>query len=127
MAESLFEHQCRDQMAQRIRERTSIDPLWDSDQHGLLVQRRPSGELQVHVPTSKSLDGPCSIVTPVVEDGSDLRRGDSVPNRKALTRPGAAVTPRLLTRIPTHCLEKGTRPGLGVSLLAPRPLTRRRR
>jgi hypothetical protein len=43
MAESLFEHQCRDQMAQHIRERTSIDPLWESDQHSLLVQRIPSG------------------------------------------------------------------------------------
>jgi Integrase zinc binding domain len=114
MAESLFEHQCRDQMAQRIRERTSIDPLWDSDQHGLLVQQIPSGELQVHVPTSISRDGPCSIFTPVAEDGSELKRGDSVPNRKALTRPGATVTPQLLTRLPIHCLEKGTRPGLGV-------------
>jgi hypothetical protein len=37
MAESLFKHQCRDQMAQRIGEHTSIDPLWDSDQYGLLV------------------------------------------------------------------------------------------
>jgi hypothetical protein len=78
------------------------------------VQRLPSGELQVHVQTSISRDGPCSIVTPVVEDGSDLRRGDSVPNRKALTMPGATVTPRLLTRLPIHCLERGTRPGLAV-------------
>jgi hypothetical protein len=101
-------------MTQRIREHTYIDPLWDSDQHGLLVQRPPSGELQVHVPTSISRDGPCSIVTPVAEDGSDLRRGDSAPNRKALTRPGATVTPRLLKRLTIHCLEKGTRPELGV-------------
>jgi hypothetical protein len=75
MDESLFEHQCRDQRAQRIWERTSIDPLWDSDQHGLLMQRLPSGVLQVHVPTSIYRDGLCSIVTPVAEDGSDLRRG----------------------------------------------------
>jgi hypothetical protein len=81
-------------------------PLWDSDQHGLLVQRLPSGELQVHVPKSISRYGPCSIVTPVAEDDSDLRRGYSVPNREALTRPGATVTPRLLTRIPIHCLDK---------------------
>jgi hypothetical protein len=63
---------------------------------------------------SISRDGRCSIVTPVAEDGSDLRTGDSVPNLKYLTRPGATVTTRLLTRLPTHCLEKGTRPGLGV-------------
>jgi hypothetical protein len=31
LAESLFEHQCRDQLAQRIREQTSIDPLLDSE------------------------------------------------------------------------------------------------
>jgi hypothetical protein len=91
MAESLFEHQRRDQLARRIRERTSIDTTWDSDRHGLLVQRLPSGEFQVHVPPSISREGPCSIVTPVAEDGSDLRRGERVPNRKALTRPGATV------------------------------------
>jgi hypothetical protein len=75
MAEYLFEHQCRDQMAQRILERNSIDPTWDTDQHGLFVQRLPSGELQVHVPPSISGEGPCSIVTPVAEDGSDVRSG----------------------------------------------------
>jgi Integrase zinc binding domain len=113
MAESLFEHQCRDQMAQHIRERTSIDPLWDSDQHGLLVQRLPSGELQVHVPTSISRDGPRYIVTPVDEDGSDLRMGTAFQIAK-LKRPGATVTSRLLPRLPIHFLSKGTRPGLGV-------------
>jgi transposase InsO family protein len=113
MDESLFEHQCRDQMAQRIRERTSIDPLWDSDQHGLLVQRLPSGELQVHVPTSVSRDRPSYIITPVAEDGSDVRRGDSVPNRKALAMNGTTATP-LPTRITIHGLAKRTRPGLGV-------------
>jgi hypothetical protein len=127
MAESLFEHQCRDQMAQRIRENTSIDPMWDSDQHVLLVQRLPSGALQVHVYTSISRDGPCSIVTPVAEDGSDLRREESVPNRKSLSRPGATVTPRLLTRLPIHGLKKEHVHGWGYSLLSPRPLTRRRR
>jgi hypothetical protein len=74
MAESLFERQCRDQLARRLRERTSIDPMWERDKHGLLVQRLPSGELQVHVSPSVSRDGPCSIVTPVAEDNSDLRR-----------------------------------------------------
>jgi hypothetical protein len=127
LAESLFEHQRRVQMARHIRERTSIDPLWDSDQHGLLVQRTPSGELLVHVPTSISRYGPCSIVTPVAEDGSDLRRGDSAPNRKSLAMPGAAVTPRLLTRLPIHGLEKEHVQGWGYSLLATRPLTRRGR
>ena len=58
-AESLFEHQCRDQLAQRKWERTSIDPMWDSDKHGLLIQRLPSRELQIDVPSSISRDGPC--------------------------------------------------------------------
>jgi hypothetical protein len=127
MAESLFEHQCRDQFAPRIRELTYIHPMWDSDQHGLRLQRLPSEELQVHVPPYVSLNGPCYIVTPVAEDGYDLRRWDSVPNRKALAMPGATVKTQLLTRLPIHGLAKGTRPGLGYSLLAPRSLTRRRR
>jgi hypothetical protein len=110
-----------------VRERTYIDPLWHSDQHGLLVKRIPSGELQGHVPTSIYCDGPCSLVTPVAEDGSDLRRGASVPNRKYLAMLGATVTPRLLARFPTQDLQKGTRVGLVYSLLAQRPLTRRRK
>jgi hypothetical protein len=123
MAESLFEHQCRDKWARRIRERTSIDPTWDSDQHGLLVYRLPSGELQGHVPPSISREVPCAIVTPVNEDGSDLRRGDSFPNRVVPNRDDvtgtrirmpATGTPRLLTRLPLQGRSQGNRPGLGV-------------
>ena len=60
-AESLFEHQCRDQLAQRKWERTSTDPMWDSDKHGLLIQRLPSGELQVHVPRLSPVTGPVRL------------------------------------------------------------------
>jgi hypothetical protein len=83
----------------------------------------------VHVLMFISHDGPCSIVKPVAEDGSDLRRGNSVPNpnRKSLAIPGATVTPRLLTRLPIHGLEKEHVQGRGYSLLSPSPLTRRRR
>jgi hypothetical protein len=78
------------------------------------VEKFYTGELQVHVPTSISRDGPCSIFTLVAEDGSELRRDDSVPNRKSLARPGDTATTRLLTRLPIHGLAKGTRTGLGV-------------
>jgi hypothetical protein len=80
MAESLYEHQCRDQLARGIREHTVMDPTWDYDTNGILAQRLPSGELHVHAPPSLSRHGPCSTATPIAEDGSHLRRGDSVGN-----------------------------------------------
>jgi hypothetical protein len=68
MAGSLYERQCRDQLARGIRERTVMDPTWDYDTYGILAQRLLSGELHVHVPPSLSHHGPCFIATPIAED-----------------------------------------------------------
>jgi transposase InsO family protein len=120
MAESLYEHQCRDQLARSIRERTVMDPTWDYDTNGIFAQRLPSGELHVHVPPSLSRHGPCSIATPIAEDGSNLRRGDSVANCENLAHCTstlaitASKAPRLLTRLPSPDRSTGPRIGLGV-------------
>jgi hypothetical protein len=48
--EDLFDAQCRDQTARRRDAQLETDPTWDFDRHGLLVQRLPSGKVELHFP-----------------------------------------------------------------------------
>ncbi len=57
--EVLFEHQCLDPIARRLRQTMLHDPSWDFDDNGLLVERLSSGEVQVHIPF------PCVMRVPV--------------------------------------------------------------
>ena len=52
-----------------------MDPSMDYDRHGLLVHRRPTGEVELVLPHSLRSNGPYAIVQPLAEDGSDLSGG----------------------------------------------------
>jgi hypothetical protein len=113
-------------MAQRIRERTSIDLCVAVTSMDFWCNGSRPGSYRYMSRHLSPVMSPV-IFTPVAEDSSDLRRGDSVPNREALAMPGATVTPQLLTRLPIHGLAKETRPGLAVFATGAASLTRRRR
>ena len=116
----VFDHQCLDPTARRLREQMVRDPSLDFDQNGLLVRYLPTGEVSLHVPSS--LPQPCTIVHPcsevastsqlpektlatVVVDGSVLSRGDA-RNEISGTSVAKTLTPRdrptlrILTRSP---------------------------
>jgi hypothetical protein len=130
----VFDHQCLDPSARRLREQMVCDPSWDFDRNGLLVQYLPTGE--VSLPILLSLPKPCTIIQrgreasstsqphveaqiPVDVDGSVLRKGDGrneitgTPDAKTLTPPAKPVI-RILTRSPVSC-QRTTAVGLAFS------------
>jgi RNase H-like domain found in reverse transcriptase/Reverse transcriptase (RNA-dependent DNA polymerase)/Integrase zinc binding domain/Integrase core domain/Chromo (CHRromatin Organisation MOdifier) domain len=76
--EDIFILHCRDHLGLRHAANVATDPAWDYDPYGLLVQRRPDGEVEVYLPHGLRPRGPYAIVRPlppVAEDGSDLSGG----------------------------------------------------
>ena len=92
----IFAHHCRDAIGLREASRVSMDPSMDYDRHGLLVHRRPTGEVELVLPHSLRSNGPYAIVQPLAEDGSDLSGGVSVPipiDFKHAPRDGLSLQP----------------------------------
>jgi transposase InsO family protein len=74
----LFHLHCRDHLSLRHAARVAEDPAWDYDPNGLLVQRRPDGEVEIYLPHALRSRGPYAIIHPIrplAEDGSDLSGG----------------------------------------------------
>lgn len=118
--EVLFEHQCLDPIARRLRQTMLHDPSWDFDVNGLLVERLPSGEVQVHVPPSLRHEGPCAVLTisHVAGDGSDLGGGTQAAQRTTpVPRPTNLSVERMTARRPIRLLTRTPLPRLGPSPL----------
>jgi RNase H-like domain found in reverse transcriptase/Integrase zinc binding domain len=73
--EYLFDAQCSGQTARRRDAQLDTDPTWDFDRHGVLVQRLPSGEIELHVTHGLRAGGPYAVVLTLAEDGSVLSEG----------------------------------------------------
>jgi CelD/BcsL family acetyltransferase involved in cellulose biosynthesis len=75
--DEVFDYHCRDMLGLQHAARVASDPAWDYDPNGLLVHRRPDGEIEVYLPHSLHHKSPYAIVHPLAEDGSDLSGGVS--------------------------------------------------